>query len=303
MGELPLSPLFNALAGLHVEQNVSLSALTTMRIGGPADAVLYAQKEEDILLALSACASYDIPVHILGNGSNILVRDGGIRGLVILIGKEMQGTLLQEGNSLTARAGMALSTLVKAALSRSLQGLEWAYGIPGTVGGACAMNAGAYGGEIAQRLIRVRVLEQGKIEERTVAEGDLAYRKSIYAAPSRIVLSATFLLEKDDGGAKTRQEEYAAKRREKQPLSFPSAGSTFKRPEGYFAGALIEGAGLKGTKIGGAMVSELHAGFLVNAGGATGKDMIALVELVQAKVQERFGVRLEPEIKIWGEEA
>ncbi len=294
-----LKQLCGALEGMRLECDVPMCSLTSFRIGGPADLVLYPKTETDVLQALNACSRFDVPCFVIGSGSNLLVSDAGVRGLVVCISGtldqiEQQGTLLRVG------AGRSLTSLAREALSRGLMGLEWACGIPGSVGGACAMNAGAYGGEIKQILRSVRALHGGTVETFPVAENDLGYRTSRFCAPEYVVLSAEFALLPDDGKAAERQRQYTEQRRQKQPLSLPSAGSTFKRPAGHFAGALIEQAGLKGFKIGGAMVSDLHAGFIVNTGGATADDVKRLIEHVQREVYRHSGVQLECEIKMVG---
>lgn len=297
-----MDALLSQLTHMHIQRGVPMRTLTTFRLGGPADAVLHAQDGEEIRCAIAACDALQIPYYIMGNGSNLIVRDGGIRGLVIVIGPAM-AAVEQQGNLLTAGAGITLTALSHEALSRNLQGLEWACGIPGTLGGACAMNAGAYGGEMKQVLYSIRVLENGRIYDCAVQEGELGYRMSAYCAPERIVLAATLALSPDDGGAKERQADYMTRRREKQPLSHPSAGSIFKRPPGCYAGALIEGAGLKGARVGGAEVSTLHAGFIVNTGDATAEDVLQLIAHVKEKVFAYAGVELACEPKIWGEDA
>lgn len=256
-------------------------------------------KDADELCAmLSAARSCDYPVYIIGNGSNLLVSDSGVEALFIRIGARMAGIGF-DGTRLKCGAGALLCTAAKAAVAEGLSGLEWAAGIPGTVGGAVAMNAGAYGGEIKQVLKSVTVVECGRIAKKIVHAGDLGYRSSVYAFPNAVVAGAEFELAVDaDREARRRMEEFNMRRKEKQPLEYPSAGSTFKRPEGHFAGALIEQAGLKGTRIGGAEVSPKHAGFIVNCGGATCADVLNLIDLVRERVYKEFGVLLEPEIKI-----
>lgn len=287
---------------LPIRRDVPMRTLTTFGLGGPADAVLFPREEETILRALKAAAELGVPVSIMGNGSNLLVRDGGVRGLVIAIGSGMT-SIQREGTRLTAEAGVPLTALSKYALEQGLMGLEWACGIPGTLGGACAMNAGAYGGNMQQALHSIRYLENGEIKEKLVLPHEMDYRQSEYAAPERVVLRATLQLAPDDGGARERQAEYVRRRSEKQPLSDKSAGSTFKRPPGHFAGVLIEGAGLKGARIGGAVVSEKHAGFLINDGAATASDMLKLIAHVRKTVDNAYGIQLSCELKIWGEDA
>ncbi len=296
-----MQPMPQQFCGLPIERDVPMRSLTTFRLGGPADFVLRAQDEDQVLFACRAAKELNIPIYTIGNGSNLIVRDGGIRGLVIIIGERM-AAIKKEGTVLTAGAGIPLTELAWEAVRLGLGGLEWACGIPGTLGGACAMNAGAYGGELKQVIKTVRYLEDGRILEKSVSDDEMGYRVSAYSAPGRIVLSATLTLVPDDGGAKTRQEDYLARRSEKQPLEYPSAGSVFKRPPGCFAGALIESAGLKGLRVGGAQVSVKHAGFIVNTGDATASDVLQLIDEVKARVWKAHGVELNCEPKIWGEE-
>ncbi len=297
----PIDALCEQLSDLNIRRGVPMRTLTTFRLGGPADAVLFARAEEDVLRAVSACAELEIPCHMIGNGSNLIVRDGGIRGLVVVIGPDM-ADIVRDGDTVTAGAGISITELSRRAVGMGLMGLEWACGIPGTLGGACAMNAGAYGGEMSHVLKSLRVLEGGRIVDYMAKPEEFGYRHSPYMAPGRVVLSATLFLEPDDGGAAERQADYMQRRKAKQPLSYPSAGSVFKRPPGHFAGALIESAGLKGTRIGDAQVSELHAGFIINLGGATADDVLRLIEHVRTRVRETHGVELECEPRIWGED-
>ena len=292
--------LYEALRGCGIERDVPMRRYTTFRAGGNARLMLSPNGPEEIALALRACSDCGVPWYVMGNGSNLLVRDGGLDALVIRIDERMGG-IVQEGDTFRAEAGQSLSSLANFALRAGFMGLEWAAGIPGTVGGAAAMNAGAYGAQMRDALVSVRVLSRGREEILPVREGDMGYRTSIFSAPERIVLEAVFRLLPDDGGAAGRQADYLRQRREKQPLHFPSAGSTFKRPEGHFAGALIERAGLKGERAGDAEVSELHAGFIINRGNAKAADILELIARVQKRVFEDSGVFLEPEIKIIGE--
>jgi len=299
MCRVRMRALFEELARLDIRRDVPMRELTTFRLGGPADLVVFARGGEEVRLAAGAAEARGVPFYVIGNGSNLIVRDGGIRGLVIVIGAEMAEISL-EGTALTAGAGIPLTELAWEAVRRGLMGMEWACGIPGTLGGACAMNAGAYGGEMKQILRSVRYIERGEISETPARKEELGYRVSPYCAPGRIVLSATLALSPDDGGAADRQKDYLARRAAKQPLELPSAGSVFKRPPGRFAGALIEGAGLKGTRVGGAEVSEKHAGFIVNRGGATAGDVLRLIEFIQERVLAAYGVELQCEQKIIG---
>ena len=286
--------------GLEIRQGVRLDGYTTLRVGGPADLFAEPRSEEELCALMQAAREADIPVLWLGNGSNLLVRDGGFRGLAVHIGKRFSEIRPTEAG-LYAQAGALLSALSRAAQAAGLSGLEFAQGIPGTVGGGVYMNAGAYGGDLSQTITAVRVLAAGTIQEIPGAEMGFSYRHSRAMERGELVLGAAFALKPDDPAAiEGRMRDYAARRREKQPLEYPSAGSFFKRPEGHFAGALIEQAGLKGAAVGGAQVSEKHAGFLINCGGATAQDFLQLMALVQEKVEDAFRVRLEPEVRIIG---
>lgn len=289
-----------------------MSRRTTLRLGGPADVLAEISGEQQIIAAIGCARQLNIPVTVLGNGSNLLVRDGGIRGLVIHLGdgfSRVDGpTPLPDGRfSLTAQAGATLQKLCNAALDHGLEGLAFASGIPGTVGGAAYMNAGAYGGEIKDVIQSVRVVDaQGRVKVFSHQEMDFGYRHSIIATMPQpcIITAVTVALSRGDASAiRSEMEQYRARRREKQPLHLPSCGSTFKRPEGHFAGTLIEQCGLKGFRIGGASVSTLHAGFLVNDGKGTAADYLALIAHVQKTVFEKTGVTLEPEVRIIGEDA
>jgi UDP-N-acetylmuramate dehydrogenase len=274
---------------------------TTFRVGGPADLLALPHTAEEAIYAVRAAAVAGVMCLVLGNGSNLIVRDGGLRALVVAM-QEMDAVHI-EGPALVAQAGAKLSKVAAAAQAAGLSGLEFACGIPGTVGGAAAMNAGAYGHEMARVLTGARVLMDG--EDRWLSSDEMAYgyRRSAVLRPGAAVLEAHFRLIPDDPDRIRRQMgEYNACRREKQPLQLPSAGSVFKRPPGHFAGALIEQAGLKGYEIGGAQVSTLHAGFIVNTGGATAKDVTDLIAHIREEVLRKFGVALECEVRILGEE-
>ena len=297
-----LELLCAALETMEYRRNVSMAELTTFRVGGPADVVVWPQTIQQVHKALAACKRLELPFTVIGNGSNLLVRDGGIRGMVLCIGPNLS-QIKQDGNIWRAGAGCSLTALARQTVEAGCMGLEWACGIPGTLGGACAMNAGAYGGEMKQVLKAVTVLEGDQVVRLFVQEEDLGYRTSAFCAPARIVLEAELILKADDGGAAKRMEEYLSRRREKQPLRYPSAGSTFKRPQGYFAGQLIQQAGMKGVSLGGAQVSELHAGFIINRGQATAQDVIGLIQQVKEAVFRTSGVMLECEVKIIGEDA
>ena len=279
-----------------------MSAHTTFRVGGPADVLFMPSSPKQLVSAMELAKGHGVPCLVIGNGSNLLVKDGGIRGLVIEVGENMAAVRV-EGNTLLAQAGVKLSALSRAALSASLTGLEFASGIPGSLGGAVAMNAGAYGGEMVQVLTRAEVYASGRRMTLTRDELQMGYRTSRVLTEGMVVLSAELTLKKGDPEAiQATMNELNRRRREKQPLAYPSAGSTFKRPEGHFAGALIEQAGLKGRGVGGAQVSELHAGFIINRGGATARDVLDLIRLVQDTVYGQSQVRLEPEVRILGED-
>ncbi|MEG1193762.1 MAG: UDP-N-acetylmuramate dehydrogenase [Clostridia bacterium] len=279
-----------------------MSRHTTMRVGGPAQLLIMPRSAQQVCLALQAAGKLGIPAIVIGNGSNLIVRDGGVRGAVIALGESFSAIEAQDGHVLRAQAGARLAQIAAVALKKGLAGLEFASGIPGTVGGGVAMNAGAYGGEIKDVLARVTVLESGKLCAYDNAQMDFGYRTSRVLRAGGVILDAEFRLHPDNAEAiGERMNQMNARRRDKQPLNFPSAGSTFKRPEGYFAGALIEEAGLKGLRVGGAQVSEKHAGFVVNTGGATAGEVLALIERVQAEVKRASGVVLVCEVRVIGE--
>lgn len=275
---------------------------TTFRVGGAADFFVMPGTYEEAAQTVSLCQDQDIPYYIVGNGSNLLVSDQGFRGVLIHIGEELSD-IQTEGDVVTAQAGALLSVIANRALDHGLAGFEFASGIPGTLGGACIMNAGAYGGEMGDVLTEFTVLTQeGELRTIPRSQMELGYRSSIAARKGYLVLEAVMRLKKGDPQEiRARMEELREKRVSKQPLQYPSAGSTFKRPEGYFAGKLIQDAGLRGLAVGGAQVSEKHCGFIVNKGGATAKDVAELMRLVAEIVEEKFGVRLEPEVKRLGE--
>ncbi len=291
-----------AAAPGKVKKQELMSGHTTFRTGGPADFFVTPDSAEMTERLISLCKEEKIPYYMIGNGSNLLVGDRGIRGVVIQTQKEMQ-QIRTEGNVIRAQAGALLSKIAAEALSQELTGFEFAAGIPGTLGGACVMNAGAYGGEMKQVLREVTLLdEKGKLCRMKTDELELGYRTSRIAKEGYIVLEAAIELEKGDPtGIRQTMDDLKNRRVEKQPLEYPSAGSTFKRPEGYFAGKLIEDAGLRGFSVGGAQVSEKHCGFVINKEKATSADILALIEKVTEIVWERFRVKLEPEVKMIGE--
>ncbi len=275
---------------------------TTFRIGGPADYYLCPDSCQEIADILHICKEEKLPYFILGNGSNLLVSDQGYRGVVIQICKNMNQIQTMD-TKIKVQAGCLLSTVSKKAAEQSLTGMEFASGIPGTIGGAVVMNAGAYGGETKDILESVTVLDpEGEIHTLDVDSLKMGYRTSIIKEKEYIVLEAVFGLQlgkKEE--IKSEMARLKEQRVTKQPLEFPSAGSTFKRPEGYFAGKLIQDAGLKGYQVGGAMVSEKHCGFVINRGNATAEDVRTLIRDVQKQVYDKFQVELKPEVKFLGE--
>lgn len=275
---------------------------TTFKTGGEADLFLMPQSGQAVKETMELLRSYEVPVTILGNGSNMLVQDGGVRGAVMQLYTRMQEITVR-GQEIMVQCGVLLSTIAAEAAENSLSGFAFASGIPGTFGGAVAMNAGAYGGEMKDVLCTVDVLTP-ELEFLTLPAEDLelSYRHSIIPEKEYLVLGGTISLERGNKEEiRAKMAELAQQRREKQPLQYPSAGSTFKRPEGHFAGKLISDAGLKGKTIGGAQVSEKHAGFIVNIGNATSKDILDLIAYCQETVWEKFQVKLETEVKIIGE--
>ena len=299
--ETLIQTLRERLPGLELRENEPMSRHTTFRIGGPARLMALPWDRKEAAAVVRTAAEVGVKPFFLGNGSNLLVSDRGYEGLII---KSSGLNQTREVNRrLRAESGIPLARLAVAALDRGLTGLEFAHGIPGTLGGAVVMNAGAYGGEMAQVLTAVTYLDEtGKVSTISAADCGLSYRHSLFSDhPDWLILEAEMELQPGDAGTvKARMEELSAQRRAKQPLDLPSAGSTFKRPEGHFAAALIDQCGLKGVTVGGAQVSEKHAGFLVNRGGATAEDMVRLIELVRERVLRETGVELEPEVKFLG---
>ena len=270
------------------------------RVGGPADILVTPVNEEQVVNTLKLCREYNVPYFILGNGSNILVKDGGISGVVIKFNK--LNKITTEGNCVTAQSGALLKDVSKAALENNLRGFEFACGIPGSIGGAVFMNAGAYDGEMAHVIKSARVIDENcNIKNLTKEELELGYRSSIVMKKGYVVIEATVELESGEyASIKGKIDDLTNRRESKQPLEYPSAGSTFKRPEGYFAGKLIQDSGLKGFSIGGAAVSEKHSGFVINKGGATAKDVLDVIAHVQKTVKENFDVELHTEVRIIG---
>ena len=279
----------------RIRQNEPMKNHTTFRVGGPADIFLTPSAEE-LPAVLSVCREEHVPVTVIGNGSNLLVGDQGIRGVVICIGFGMRGIRV-DGEKIFLEAGVTLAAAAQQAAKAGLTGLEFASGIPGTFGGAVVMNAGAYGGEMKDVIVSVRVIsEDGEILTLSKEELDLSYRHSVIPERGYLVIDGELLLtrEKDPDQITERMEELKKKRIEKQPLEYPSAGSTFKRPEGYFAGKLIMDAGLRGFSVGGAAVSEKHCGFVINKGNATAADICALMDEVTRIVKEKYAVTFAP---------
>ena len=274
----------------------------TFRVGGPADFFVTPKNYEELSWVLKCCAKYEMPCYIMGNGSNLLVSDQGYRGVVIQLFRQLND-IQCEGNVIRAQAGALLSAVANRALEEKLTGFEFAAGIPGTLGGSCVMNAGAYGGEMKDVLKSVAVLtREGERITLQKNELELGYRTSIIAKKNYIVLEAEIELEVGDAEEiKAVMDDLKERRTTKQPLEYPSAGSTFKRPEGYFAGKLIQESGLQGFQVGGAQVSEKHCGFVINKDQATAADIAELIRQVQDRVEEKFGVRLETEVKRLGE--
>ena len=295
--------LNNVIAKDSILIDEPMSRHTTFRVGGPADFFVTPKAKEEVRDVIRICKEAGMPYYIIGNGSNLLVSDAGYRGVIVQIYKEMNEVKV-EGDLVKAQAGALLSGIAAKALGAELSGFEFASGIPGTIGGACVMNAGAYGGEMKDVLESVTALTgEGKIIELGRNELELGYRTSVIAKKGYIVLGAVLKLERGDGEKiKTYMDELKEKRVTKQPLEYPSAGSTFKRPEGYFAGKLIEDAGLRGFQVGGAQVSEKHCGFVINRDHATAADIMELMRQVQIRVKENSGVDLEPEVKRVGDE-
>ncbi len=294
--------LINIIDSSRVRQDEPMHKHTTFRVGGNADYFVMPHTWQEIQKVIVLCHKKNIPYYILGNGSNLLVSDNGYRGVIIQIYKEMNAIEIFE-NKMRVEAGALLSKVGSTALEAGLTGFEFAAGIPGTVGGAVVMNAGAYGGEMKDILLNVTVLTtEGKVQNLQKDELQLGYRTSLIQDKNYIVLDAEFGLEYGEKEAiRSKMDELKKQRITKQPLEYPSAGSTFKRPEGYFAGKLIQDAGLRGFQVGGAQVSEKHCGFVINKDNATAADIVELMNKVAEKVHEDFGVQLVPEVKRLGE--
>lgn len=288
----------------NVRAEEPLSAHTTFAIGGPAEWLVEPASTEEVRDVVALCREADVAWRVLGLGSNILAADAGVRGVVIKLAERFS-CIEVDGCVVRAQAGASNEAVAEAACAAGLAGYEFASGIPGTVGGAAIMNAGAYDGEFKDVATTVFCLTpEGDMAEVSADQASWSYRRSMMSERGYVVLGVTLLLERDDAAAvRARMDDLARRREEKQPLEMPSAGSTFKRPAGYFAGKLIQDAGLRGYRVGGAQVSEKHTGFVVNAGNATAADVVALIADVQQRVFEDAGVRLEPEVRMWGMEA
>lgn len=300
--ELIYHKLKNFIPEERIKINESMKNHTSFRIGGPADILVLPQDVQEIKKIVAFCKGEGVPFFVMGNGTNLLVKDKGIRGVVIKLAQNFNDIEVNK-NLIRCKAGVAVSTIGRVALENSLSGLEFSCGIPGSVGGAVVMNAGAYGGQMADVVKKVSVMDfEGNIYDMSKNELEYSYRYSVLQKGDRILLDVEMELSPGDyNDIKTRMEDFLARRKQKQPLNLPSAGSAFKRPPGNFAGYLIEKAGLKGYRIGGAMVSDLHAGFIVNIDNATCEDVLNLINHIQKEVKEKFNVELEPEIKIQGE--
>lgn len=284
--------------GADVYTDFPLSKVTSFQTGGNADVLILPNSEESLRAMLSACKAQGIRNHVIGNGSNLLVSDSGVRGIVFRLGAPMAKMEMLEDGKIRCEAGASLTALCNFALKHGLSGLEFAYGIPGSAGGAAYMNAGAYGGEMRDVLLSCRhITPDGSVGTFAGADLQLGYRRSVYSGQDYIITELLLQLKAGEPEAiRAAMEDKMQRRKAKQPLEYPSAGSTFKRPAGYFAGALIEECGLKGFTVGGAQVSEKHAGFVINKGGATTADILELIRRVQETVYTEKGVRLQTEV-------
>lgn len=303
MKGLKLQDIFSGCTDRPLLLEEPMSRHTSFRIGGPADMMAMPKNEAELSNLLQKAAANNIPVTLIGNGSNLLVRDKGIRGLVIKLGN-MLNEILVDGNKITFGSGVSLALASRKAAENSLSGMEFAVGIPGSIGGAVYMNAGAYDGEMANVVAAVRVMDAtGKVTIMSAEELRFGYRKTALQESGLIVTSVTVVLQKaEQQKIMAKMDDFSQRRISKQPLELPSAGSMFKRPPGYFAGTLIEQTGLKGYSVGGAQISEKHAGFVVNTGNATAADVLGLIKYVQDRVLAAHGVLLQPEVLVIGEE-
>lgn len=295
--------LLNILEEDSIKVDEPMKKHISFKVGGPADFLVKPKTEEELSQVIKFAKKENIHFIVIGNGSNLLVKDGGIRGMVIELSDNFNNYEI-EGNTIKAQSGALLAVLGRNALKNSLTGFEFASGIPGTLGGALAMNAGAYGGEMKQVVKSVRLMDrEGNIFELSNEEMKFEYRRSILTTNDYIVLSAAIELQQGNTDEiKETMEDYANRRSTKQPLKFPSAGSTFKRPEGHFAAKLIDDCGLRGLSLRGAQVSDKHCGFVINPGEANAKDILDLIFIVKSTVNAKFGIMLEEEVKILGED-
>ena len=286
--------------GCKAERDVPMSKYTTFRIGGNASVMLTPLNDEQLVSIIKECKKENIKPFILGNGSNMLISDDGLKTVVINMCRPDPNIELVNGDTIICDAGITMSKVCNFALDNGLTGLEFAFGIPGSAGGAAYMNAGAYGGEMKDVLIECRHIDSdGNLGSLKGEELGLSYRTSAYEHNGYIITTLVMKLKKGDKTEiKAKMQELLQRRKDKQPLEYPSAGSTFKRPVGYFAGGLIEECGLKGCSVGGAQVSEKHAGFIINKGGATAQDVLDLIKYVQDRVYEERGIHLEPEVRL-----
>ena len=294
--------LLSILKVEQVKKDEPMKIHTTFRVGGPASYFVTPETEEEVAKVIEVCTQENVPYYIVGNGSNLLVSDQGYEGVIIQIYKQMNRVEITE-NEIHAQAGALLSMIANRAMEAELTGFEFAAGIPGTLGGALRMNAGAYGGEMKQIVESAEVLtSEGEVLNLTNEELGMGYRTSVIAKNDYVALSAVLKLEKGDRQEiRAYMEDLKERRVTKQPLEFGSAGSTFKRPEGYFAGKLIQDSGMQGYRVGDAQVSEKHCGFVINRGNATAAEVMQLMKDVADRVEEKFGVRLEPEVRRIGE--
>jgi len=297
-----LSQLKQYIAQKNILLNEPMSRHTSFKTGGNCELMVLAKSEQDIINIIKLTKRYNEKLYVLGNCTNLIVRDKGVKGTILKISKGFDGIVVED-NKLTAKAGTLLSKLAKVAQQNGLAGLEFASGIPGTVGGAVSMNAGAYGGEIKDILAYTKFIdEEGNISQINNMEHEFTYRKSVFFNNNNIIVESGFLLKKGEkSDIQEKMNNYNKKRKQKQPLQFPSAGSVFKRPLGYYTGQLIEQCNLKGYNINGAMISSLHAGFIINENNATSEDIIGLIAHIQETVYNKYNVRLETEVKIIGE--
>jgi len=298
--------LIKQINKVTIESNIKIDEpmenYTSFKVGGPADVLVTPENAEEVQSIIKICKENNVDYYLVGNGSNLLIRDGGIRGVVIKLSN--LNKIEVKGNRIIAQSGVSLYNVTMVALDEGLKGIEFASGIPGSIGGAAAMNAGAYDGEMSMVLESTLVIDNnGELLTLTKDEMELTYRSSAVLIKGYTVISVTLNLQPGDKEAiKARMDVLAQRRSDKQPLEYPSAGSTFKRPEGHYASVLIQECDLKGTSVGDAEVSVKHSGFIVNKKNASAKDILDLIKLVQQKVKEKFSVELDTEVKIWGED-